>query len=420
VEQKHTTNNDEIDLFDYIEVIIKHRRMIVRNVLVVALVVGIISFILPSTYTAETTLLPPDEAQSNSILSSLVGTPLSQFGLQTGNTTSDLFAHILKSRSVIDNVLQTKFSYKNKPERSLQDILKMKSMERARKLLTKKINISTTPEGVIRVNVEMSHPKLAADVANAFVVELDRVNQEKNTSRAKNSRVYIENQLNLTEEKLKKAADDLATFKEQYKAVSLEDQTRTAIEKAGEIKGKIIAKEVELGVIRQTMKRDNVYVIQLRREIEELNKQYNYLQVGDSLSFKDKKEFFIPFSQVPEVGLELAVLIREVKVQETVWELLNQQYYQAKIQEAKDTPTVQVLDEAVPPEFRTRPKRKLLVIIGGFLTFLISIFWAFVNEYVSKIKDEQKSKNLIVQLKNDYQRIQSTVLGLRARFLRKK
>ncbi|MBN2604056.1 MAG: hypothetical protein JXA91_08000, partial [Candidatus Thermoplasmatota archaeon] len=176
---------------------------------------------------------------------------------------------------------------------------------------------------------------------------------------------------------------------------------------AGEIKGNIIAKEVELGVALQTMKTDNVYIIQLRKEIEELQKQYNYLQFGDSLSVKDKEEFYIPFSDVPEVGLELAELIREVKVQETVWELLNQQYYQAKIQEAKDTPTVQVLDEAVPPEFRTKPKRGLLTMVSAFLAFLFSIFWAFALEFYDRMKTNPKAVAMGETLKQDYASIKS-------------
>ncbi|MDW7682382.1 MAG: GNVR domain-containing protein, partial [bacterium] len=236
------------------------------------------------------------------------------------------------------------------------------------------------------------HPQLAANVANALVEQLDRINKEKSSSKAKNSRVYIENQLKQTEEKLKRASEELVDFKKKHKAVALEQQTEAAIKEAGEIKGRIIAKEVELGVAMQSLKPDHISIIRLKKELEELRKQYDYLQYGGEESFKTAKEFFIPFAEVPGVGLDLARLMREVKVQETVWELLNQQYYHAKIQEARDTPTVQVLDEAVPPETRSKPKRKLIVLVGAFLLLLGSVFWAYALDFYQTLQQDPKSR----------------------------
>ena len=398
--ENKNNNIEEIDILDYINIISKHRWMIIKNSFITGVLVLIISFFLQKTYTAITTLLPPDESQQDGLLSNIMGSPLSQLGFQQFGSTSDLFVQILQSRTVMDNVLQTKFKFDDKTVK-LIDILGFDSNEKARNAMQEKVVVKSSDEGIISIAIEIFNPELAANVANAFVFELDRINKEKYSSKAKNSRIYIENQLVLTEKKLSAAGDSLAVFQEKYKAIALEEQTRTAIEKAGEIKGEIIAKEVQLGVALQTMKTDNILIIQLKKEIEELKKQYNYLQFGDNVSLADKKEFYIPFADVPVIGLELAELIRDVKVQETVWQLLNQQYYQAKIQEARDTPTVQVLDKAIPPELRTRPKRKLLVLVGGFLAFIISIFWAFIKEYINKIKHEKKELEFVKNIKSD-------------------
>jgi tyrosine-protein kinase Etk/Wzc len=400
---------EEIDLVDYINVVSAYRRTIVRNVVVVAVLVGIITLFLPKRYVAETSLLPPDDAQSSSLLSTLAGTPLAQLGISPASSTSDLFVQILQSRSVLDQVVQTAFDDGHGKTRPLMEIMKIRSREGARKVLQQSIRVSASTEGVIRLAVEMPRPKLAADVANAFVAALDQINQEKYTTRAKNSRIYIEQQLEETEQKLKQAADSLMVFKETYKAVSLEEQTKVAIEQAGEIKGKIIAKEVELGVALQTMKANNVYIVQLKKEIEELNKQYNKMQIGDAASLINATEFYIPFSEVPEVGLKLANLTRNMKVQQTVWELLNQQYYQAKIQEARDTPTVQVLDEAIPPEKAAKPQKKLLVIVAAFLALMMSIFWAFIKTYWEKTKHEGNSPQFITDMNQDYQLVKKWI-----------
>jgi tyrosine-protein kinase Etk/Wzc len=415
---KETTNQDiyqEIDLLDYFKILLKHRKMLVRNVVVVVILIAIVSFFLPKSYTGVATILPPEDTQSSDLLNLLSSSPLSNLIFTESRTTSDLYVEILKSRSVLDGVLGQEFLYKktkrNAQKRTLLEILKAKSLEKGRKKLASKVDVKASSEGIISVAVELNDRYLAADVANALVFELDKINKEKSTSRAKNSRIYIENQLKLTEEKLGKASEELVQFQEKYKAISLEEQTKTAIEKAGELKGKILAKNVEFGVALQTMKPNNVYVVQLKKEIEELERQYNYLQYGDSLKLENQKEFYIPFADVPEVGLELANLMREVKVQETVWELLNQQYYHAKIQEARDTPTIQVLDEAVPPELRTKPKRKLLILVGSFLAFILSIFWAFISEYVDRMKSDTtvyyKTKEISDDIQKDWVRIKN-------------
>ena len=120
-------------------------------------------------------------------------------------------------------------------------------------------------------------------------------------------------------------------------------------------------------------------------------------------------------ARLPEVGSRLAELLRDVKVQETVWQLLNQQFYNAKIQEARDTPTVQILDAAVTPERRTRPKRKLLVIVASLLTFVFSMFWAFCLEYVERNreqKDFQKMSGMVEELKADYNKLKKKILSV--------
>ena len=411
MEHSKEDNFQEIDLLDYLLVIVKRWKTIVRNVIITVFAVAVISFLLPKSYTARTTILPPDETNSTGLLSAFSNSPLSNMLLTETSTTSDLFVEILKSRSVLDGVLQDKYVVpKGKKDKedldslTLLEIFDLEGLEKARKKLFKNISITASQEGIVQIDVELHNPQLAADVANSFVNHLDETNKKKTSSKAKNSRIYIENQLKLTGDKLAAASKKLAVFQEKYKAVSLEEQTKAAIEEAGVIKGNIIAKEVEMGVAEQMMKPDNVIIIKLKKEVEELQKQYNYLQYGNDESLENKKEFYIPFADVPSVGLELANLLRDVKVQETVWQLLNQQFYQAKIQEARDTPTIQVLDEAVPPEMRSKPKRKLLIIIGGFLALLFSIFFVFTAEFLERLKTDKSSSGKMEEMAGKIQK----------------
>jgi uncharacterized protein involved in exopolysaccharide biosynthesis len=240
--------------------------------------------------------------------------------------------------------------------------------------------------------VELDDPKLAANVANACAEELDGVNQEKSVSRAKNSRIYIESQLAVTEKNLAEKTKLLVEFQQKNRAVSLENQMLASIRQVAELKGQIIAKEVQIGVMKQSMKATNPLVIRAQNELNELNRRYNELQYGADAEEKKDQEFYLPFADVPELGLQLAELTRDVSVQETVWELLNQQYYQAKIEEARDTPTVQALDRAIPPERRSFPKRKLMVVVAGLVSFVLSVIFAFIQEYASSVKERPEEK----------------------------
>lgn len=421
---KEANNIEEISLLDYVEIIVKRRRMIVRNTILAGLLMALLTFVLPSTYTATTTLLPPDDSDSQGLRGLLAKSPTSFLDLPgMSATSSDIFVEILKSRTVARAVLGTKYDYESQKQ-DLFSIWGEESKASAISKLHEKTRITSNEQGVITVAVAMRDPDLAAQVAKAYVTHLDRTNQEKSFSRAKNSRIYIEQQLEQTERNLKQASQKLADFQQKFKAVNLEEQTKVAIEKAGEIKGTIMAREVQLEVARQTMKPNNPVILRLQKELDELHRQARELQFGNAATSEEQSDYFIPFSEVPDVGLKFAELIRDVKVQETVWELLNQQYFTAKIQEARDTPTVQVLDEAVPPEKRTSPKRTLLVLVASFLTFMFSIFAAFVMEFGEKIKQQEdeyrRLRNLGQQFREDYQAVKATVNRMLQRFRKQK
>lgn len=379
--------------------------MILKIVAITTILVIIISFMLPCKYTAFATLMPPQEKSKNALEGVLSEVGMAGLSLNNAGSSSEIMVEILHSRSVGERVLNKYFHCKS-DSLPLDQILKFPSVDMGLIRMRRKVHFSTSKHGIITVAVELGDAQLAADVANAYVEALDAVNQEKSVSRAKNSRIYIESQLQETENKLVEVTRRLAGFQRQYKAISLDEQMTAAIQQAGELKGQIIAKQVQLGVMQQNMKGENPLVVRGQMEINELQRRYRELQIGNG---KESDEFYVPFSEVPEIGLQLSELTREAKVQETVWELLNQQYYQAKIQEAQDTPTVQVLDRAVPPVLKSFPRRKLLVIIFGLLSLIVGILWAFVKEYLARPEirpgDKKQVDEIVSEIRWDINRI---------------
>jgi uncharacterized protein involved in exopolysaccharide biosynthesis len=406
----------ELNFWDYFAVLVKWRRLIVVNFIVVSLIAVAISLVLPKWYLAKASLLPPeDSARSSAITSLLANLPISGISIPGATTSADLFVAILGSRTVAEGVIQ---------KLGLIRVYKSKNMEGAVRTLQEHSSIGITPEGVITVEVEEKDPQLAAGIANAYIAELDRVNKETSVSQAKNKRLFIEGRLDKAKPELEKAENELRQFQEKNKAISLPDQVSAAIERAALLKAEQVTLEIELGVLLKTASFSHPQVKLLQTKISEIQKQMDLLEIGAASEYDttssdaaEKSGYYVPFSKVPSVGLELARLIRDLKIQEAIYELLIQQYEQAKIEEAKDTPTVQALDIATPPILKSKPNRKVFVIFLAFLSLFISVSYAFSMEYlrrleVSRTEEYHKIVGLFSELREDIRRLRSKVKKL--------
>jgi tyrosine-protein kinase Etk/Wzc len=371
---------EKIDIFSYLTVLVDYRRFIFLNLVGVCVIVVIISLLLPNWYRATTTLLPPQRDTLNlGMASSLLGAASgisSSFALPLMATPSDVYAAILKSRTVTEAVVE---------KENLMAAYGIHSKEATIKELVSRVSVNVTPEGLITLSYEDRNRNKTADVANCFVQELDRVNRETSTSKAKNARIFIEERLTQTQKDLSLAEDNLRKFQEDNKTLVLDDQMKSAIEKAADLKAEMVTSEIELNVLSKTMSPSHPQIQSLQSKINEIKRQLDRLELGNQNEKpEDKTILDVSFSQVPSLSLQLVRLIREVKIQEAVFELLTKQYEQYKIEENKDTPTVQILDRAVPPEKRAKPKRSFLVGISGILSLFASVAFIFGQEYVKK------------------------------------
>jgi tyrosine-protein kinase Etk/Wzc len=383
---------EKVDIFSYLTVLVSYRRFIFLNFVGVCVIVGVISFFLPQWYRATTTILPPQTESLNlGAASSLLGAfsgISSSYSLPLMATPSDVYAAILKSRTVTEAVVERE---------SLMTVYRAKSKDAAIKELSSRVAVNVTSEGLITLSYEDHDRNRTADVANCLIQELDRVNRETSSSKAKNARIFIEERLAKTQKDLSSAEENLKNFQENNKTLVLDDQMKSAIQKAADLKAEMVSSEIELNVLSKTMSPSHPQIQSLRSRINEINRQLELLEWGDQKEKpEDKTVLDVSFNQVPSLSLQLARLLREVKIQETVFELLTQQYEQYKIEENKDTPTVQVLDKAVPPERRAKPKRAFLVAIAGILSLFASTAIVFGQEYIkrSRIRNPEDFKRL--------------------------
>lgn len=393
-ETREEWQDDEINLLDYWRVLRKHGRMILGLVFVSVFTAGFYSyFIMTKIYQSTTSILAPKESGGGGagLAAALAASGAGQFlgGLiPGGGSNRDVFIAIMKSRTMGQELVD-RFR--------LKEYYEAKYTEDAIKGLQGATDISVSREGAISVKVEDKDPKLAADIANGYVTMLDRLFTRLGTTDASRQRAFIADRLDRTEKALRQAEEALRRFQENNKAIVIQEQAKGALEEAAQVKGQIVASEAQLEFLRSFSTEGNPQVVAQRRQIEELKRQLGQMQYGRGMDLpaesanpgQPRREFHLPFTKVPELGMELVRLTREVKFQETVFNLLTAQFEQAKIAEARDTPTVQVLDKAVPAERKSKPSVRLNMAIAGALSLFVAIFLAFILEYVKRIKQQQ-------------------------------
>lgn len=370
----------------------RHRWMIGGLWAVVALVTCVLTLLMPRVYESTASIIAPKEIVANPLLGSLVaatGALQQAPGSSTPSLTPnrDLLVSVLKSRTVAEATVQ-RFK--------LQARYRSRYLEDAIEELRRTTTVSISKEGVISVRAEDTDPRLAAEIANFHVEMLDRLVAQFGIGEAGRQRVFLTEQMARARVGLETSEQLLKSFQEQNRAIVLQDQTRGAIEAAARLKGEIIAAQVQLQVMQNFATDANPEMVALRRRIDAMNRQLGQMQYGEVSTRsvdanRDRKDFAVPFSRVPEIGLELARLTRDVKIQETLVTLLTQQIEQARIAEAKDTPVVQMLDRAVPSERHAKPRMLLNLLLASVSSLVAGVLLAGFIEYVRGVRRAHSS-----------------------------
>lgn len=386
--QQTQSLDDEVNLLDYWRVIWKRRWLIGGLCVTTVLIAMVVSFLMPKIYESTATLLPQIDSKEGGGLGALLaasgaGGAAQSLGISlpgASATPMDIFAAMLKSRIMADEVIK---------QFDLMTVYKAQAMQDARKALEGNTKITVTKEKVIKIVVEDESPQRAADIANFYITNLDRLNRTLNVGKAGQNRAFIERRLVETQANLVKAEEALKEFQTQNKTVAVEAQSKAMIEAAAMIQGQITAQEVQFQVMGGYLSQDNPELSRIRSSIEELKKQLYMLESGKGGKGMLPGDRLHPaMITVPGLALDYGRLLRELKVQETLYTLLTSQYEQAKLQEARDTPTVQVLDPAVPAERKSKPSIRLNMMIAGVLALFVGMFLAFFLEYLGRIRRE--------------------------------
>jgi capsule polysaccharide export protein KpsE/RkpR len=410
---------DEITVIDPIEVrqrraetvarlrlLWRERRFLWKAALYGLIVSLAIAFLIPTRYQSTVRLMPPDQSGTAGMLSALTGItgggasgdPGAGLGSLAGiagdvlglKTSSDLFVGILESRTIQDDLIN-KFN--------LRKVYWDRRMEDARHDLIRKTDISADRKsGIITIAVTDHNPQRAAAMAREYVSQLDVMLVSLNTSAAHREKVFLEDRLNQVNHDLEAAEKKLGEFSSRHATLDVKEQGIAMVASAATLEGQLVATQTELQGFKQIYSDSNVRVRSIQARVDELKRQIQ--KVGGTAGAVPEAGGEAPDSiypsirQLPLLGVEFADLYRETKVQEATFAMLTREYEMAKVEEAKELPSVKILDEPDVPGKRSFPPRLLITCFGTGLAFILGIAFIWGSENWKTIDPQDPGKML--------------------------
>lgn len=377
---------DGISPLDVLIVLAKHKKLVLGLPFFVAVIAAGVSLLLPSIFTGTTKILPPQQSQSNAVailgqLGAVGGVASSALGLKN---PSDIFVTILKSRTVADKIVN-RFDLRTAYEVKLQ--------VDARSSLAKDTSITAAKDGVITIQVDDLDPIRAAAIANAYVEELEQLTLTLAVSEASQRRMFFEEQLKSTNRNLARAQEELKKYQESTGIVS-EGLLGLSATTSASLRAQVTAKEVQLSAMRAFATERNPELIRAESELASYRAQLARIENSQG---KRTGGVVVGVEKVPAAVMEYLNKARDVRYHDSLYEAVSRMYETARLDEAKNATLIQVLDKAVAPEKKSRPLRRVIVLISFLSALVATVVLIFVIEAISRASsDPQQSKRLQV------------------------
>ena len=404
--QETITQDNEV-LTDNLLLFWTNRRLIVKNTIIVAFISLIISLLLPKWYASKAVVLSSGAGKFN-FLTSISPIPVANFGLSTINEDINNFIAILQSRTVKEYMVN-KFN--------LVERYKQRDIEYAMEALEEKMELEVTEEGTLEISIIDKDPIVAKQMVSEVLIMLDQINQNIGMEAGRYNREFLEKRLNENENNLEKAELDLKIFQEKTGIIDLVAQLSSTMQMSAqaynsifeaytELYAKKIETETQLAVAKTTLSINNPTLMQLEKLLNEQTFQLEQLMIELDAKLQyllssitptqvdniPNIEFSVSFNSLPSLGLENARLIREVKLQSTIQEILIPQYEQAKLEETKNIPTLQLIDKPKVAINKAKPKRALIVIGSTLMSILVSFTFVYAGHHTRDLRTALKRK----------------------------
>jgi len=373
-----TQANTKSGISPFIENLIQLLRkkwFIIINTGVLALLSIIISLMLPNWYSSRASIISSGGGTSN-FLSMLSGIPMGDLGLSALSEDISSYIAILESRSVRENIVN---------EFDLVNRYDAKDIEFAMGTLEQYVELKVSDEGNLLITVLDKDPVVARDIVNVFIRELDRVNRHLSSEKGHFNKEFLEERLVQNKNDLKNAENKLNDFQNKYGIVDIPSQVTVSIETYAQVYVKKIENEINLKVAGAMYSANDPKVIQYKKIDQELDKLLTKLA-----NKGDNKNILTAFKDLPDLGLEYGRLYREVQLQNKILEIILPQYEQAAMEETKNIPSLQIVDEPKVALNKAKPKRSLIVIATTFMAFILSVLYVLFEYRTRDLRNTLK------------------------------
>lgn len=382
---KFLPDKEELSFFAIFKILRLNVIRLTVMVLAISAIVLAYSFIMPNSYSAQTSVLPPTKDSPTGGLSSFIQNftgGLSIPGVSQSDQ-SKLFGEILYSRSVIEHVIE------GLNLRSFPKYAKMKR-EDLEKFVRSSIDIDVDKTGIIYIYTiyhtdffpsdddKLKAAEISAAMANLAVEGLDNIIKSRTMTNARKSREYIQSELIGYKSKLDSIASEIEQFQLKNKVLAIDEQTQAIVAQAVEVGSLLVQAELELNLAKLQYNLASPQISYYENQVNLLKEQYSKIQYG---GLTPSDAFSIPLDKVPTLFKEYAELFRERKILEQVIMYLETQKHQEGIQENRDVPVIEVLDKAIPAEKKTSPQRALMMVLSFFLSTLFVSLWMVIAAY---------------------------------------
>lgn len=400
--QQKATAASEPRLLQFIELLVINKRLILMFAVIGLIISAAIAFLITNRYDATVRLMPPDQSSSsmgNAALAALT----SKGGETLGSMAADLLGThasgamllgVLNSRTVQDDLINTF---------DLRRVYGKKKYVDAREVLAKRTTISEDHKsGIITLTVQDTDRERVVQLARAYIDELNKRVSDLTTSAAHRERVFLEDRIDKIKKDLDASSLQLSKFSSKNLTFEPQMQGKAMLEAASALQGQLIAAETELSGLKQIYGSENARVRASEARVSELRRRLAQLS-GANSGQPGKLQHDEPYpslEQLPLLGNTYFELYRRAKIDETIYELLSRQYELAKVEEAKEIPSIKVLDEPVLPEKKSWPPRLLIICLGTVIAVGISISWLLARTIWQVLQPDDPYKRLALRAVN--------------------
>lgn len=368
------SNSTKLTFADYLFLIVKHRRFLIVTLFFTAIIGYLTIYFLVDEQFDSTSVIIPAEDQGFAGISGLLG-DLKNLPLDIGggftNEEMGMYNTIIYSRTLLEKVID-KFNLIDVYDLSLDD---PEYMEKALKILRGSISTEETEDMSYVVVVRAPDPELSAEMNNYIIVKMNEKIVELKIEKSKNNREFLAKRVQEVQNNLKLSEDSLMYFQEKTGMLEAEEQTKQMLGAYTELEIALITKQIEKSILEKLYQKNSPQVERLNIEVQEYTKKLNQLKAEGQ-----KNSILLSMQSLPQNAIDYYRNYRNVEINAAILEFILPLYEQAKFEEQKDVPVLQIVDYAVPPVKKSFPPRLVFTLLITFGAFIICFFFILLRE----------------------------------------